>query len=251
MNISKERLVTSVILVAFLLIVGFLNNKYLTLLIISIISILAMFEAKRLFFIKEDFILYFLSVLAVLTIFVNPFFIGVLGVLAIAGHIAFYQKDIKGVLLSFYPFLPLTILGALYLKDGIGIIAFLIVVVALTDSFAYLIGKSFGKKFISIGFSPTSPNKTWEGVIGGVLVGSIVGSIVGLYFFDFLDSFIISFLISIFSVLGDLFESFLKRLAGVKDSGNILPGHGGILDRIDGYLFAGPLLYAILITIGH
>jgi len=251
MNISKERLITSIVLVAFLLIVGFLNNKYLTLLVISIISILAMFEAKKLFFIKEDFIFYFLSVLAVLTIFVNPFFIGVLGVLAVAGHIAFYQKDIKDVSLAIYPFLPLAILSALYLKGGIGVIGFLIVVVALTDSFAYLIGKSFGKKFISIGFSSTSPNKTWEGVIGGVLVGSIVGSIVGLYFFDFLNSLVISFFISIFSVLGDLFESFLKRLAGVKDSGNILPGHGGVLDRIDGYLFAGPLLYAILITIGH
>jgi len=251
MNISKERLITSIVLVAFLLIVGFLNNKYLTLLVISIISILAMFEAKKLFFIKEDFIFYFLSVLAVLTIFVNPFFIGVLGVLAVAGHIAFYQKDIKDVSLAIYPFLPLAILSALYLKGGIGIIGFLIVVVALTDSFAYLIGKSFGKKFISIGFSSTSPNKTWEGVIGGVLVGSIVGSIVGLYFFDFLNSLVISFFISIFSVLGDLFESYLKRLAGVKDSGNILPGHGGVLDRIDGYLFAGPLLYAILITIGH
>jgi len=251
MNISKERLITSIVLVAFLLIVGFLNNKYLTLLVISIISILAMFEAKKLFFIKEDFIFYFLSVLAVLTIFVNPFFIGVLGVLAVAGHIAFYQKDIKDVSLAIYPFLPLAILSALYLKGGIGVIGFLIIVVALTDSFAYLIGKSFGKKFISIGFSSTSPNKTWEGVIGGVLVGSIVGSIVGLYFFDFLNSLVISFFISIFSVLGDLFESFLKRLAGVKDSGNILPGHGGVLDRIDGYLFAGPLLYAILITIGH
>jgi len=251
MNISKERLITSIVLVAFLLIVGFLNNKYLTLLVISIISILAMFEAKKLFFIKEDFIFYFLSVLAIFTIFVNPFFIGVLGVLAVAGHIAFYQKDIKDVSLAIYPFLPLAILSALYLKGGIGIIGFLIVVVALTDSFAYIIGKNFGKKFISIGFSIASPNKTWEGVIGGVLVGSILGSIVGLYFFDFLNSLVISFLISIFSVLGDLFESFLKRLAGVKDSGNILPGHGGVLDRIDGYLFAGPLLYAILITIGH
>jgi len=251
MNISKERLITSIVLVVFLLLVGFLDNKYLTLFVISIISILAMFEAKRLFFIKEDLIFYFLALLSIFTIFVNPFFIGVLGVLAVAGHIAFYQKDIKDISLSIYPFLPLAILSALYLKGGIGMIGFLIVVVALTDSFAYLIGKNFGKKFISIGFSPTSPNKTWEGVIGGVLVGSIVGSIVGLYFFDFLNSMIISILVSLFSVLGDLFESFLKRLAGVKDSGNILPGHGGILDRIDGYLFSAPLLYSILIAMGH
>jgi len=251
MNISKERLVTSIVLVAFLLIIGLINNIYLTLLVISVIAIIGMYEAKKIFFVKDDFLFYFLSVLAVFWVFVNPLFIGILGVLAVAGHVAFYQKDIDNISIALYPFLPLSLLGMLYLKGGMGILAWLIVIVAVTDSFAYVIGKNFGKKFINSGFSQTSPNKTWEGVIGGILAGSVIGSIVGLYFYNFGMSLIISFLVSIFSVLGDLFESFLKRRAGIKDSGNILPGHGGVLDRIDGYLFAAPIMYALIFAIGQ
>jgi phosphatidate cytidylyltransferase len=247
----KERLVTSIALVVFILIVGLIDNRYLTGLLIAVIAIAGMFEAKRLFYVKDERVFYFLSVLAVFGIFVNPVFIGVFGVISIASYIAFYQKDINLISISLYPFLPLMILFDLYLKTSMGVIGWLIVIVALTDSFAYLIGKNFARKFIPQGFCKTSPNKSWEGVIGGVLVGSVVGSIVGLAFFDFLSSFLISFSVSVASVFGDLFESFLKRRAGVKDSGNILPGHGGVLDRIDGYLFAAPLMWAIIQAMGH
>jgi len=251
MNISKERLITSIVLIAILIAVGLINNVYLTLFIISVIIISGMYEAKKLFFISDNFLFYFLSFLAILTIFINPLFIGILGVLAVAGHIAFYQKDIKNISIALYPFLPISLLSMLYLKNGIGILAWLIVIVALTDSFAYIIGKNLGKKFINIGFSPTSPNKTWEGVIGGVLVGSVLGSLVGLYFYNYSVAFLISIFVSIFGVLGDLFESYLKRRADVKDSGNILPGHGGVLDRIDSYLFSAPIMYVLISVLGQ
>lgn len=247
----KERLITSIVLIVFLLMVGFINNIYLTNLVISIITILGMFEAKKLFDIEDDRIFYFLSGLAILAIFANPILIGVIGVIAVAGYVAFYQKELNLVSLSFYPFLSLMILEDLYLKFGMKSIVWLIIIIALTDSMAYVIGKNLGHKFISKGFSITSPNKTWEGVIGGIISGSIIGTFVGLIFFDFLTSLFISFAVSIASVFGDLFESFLKRNAGVKDSGNILPGHGGILDRIDGYLFGGPLMWAIIFAIGN
>ena len=122
---------------------------------------------------------------------------------------------------------------------GIFAILWLIIVVAFTDTFAYFSGKYFGKHK----FSPTSPNKTLEGVAGGIIAGTIFGSVIGLYFNGFVFAFLLSFFVAFFSVFGDLFESYLKRKADVKDSGNILPGHGGVLDRLDGYLFGVIILY--------
>ena len=247
----KERLITSIVLVAFLLAVGFINNIFLTNLVIALITIAGMYEAKKLLKIEDERVFYFLAILSILAIFINPLLIGVVGVLAIAGYVAYYQKEMNLISISFYPFLPMMLLEALYLKGDMKAIFWLIVIIALTDSMAYVIGKNFGGKFINAKFSPTSPNKTYEGVIGGILSGSIIGAFVGLMFFDFLTSFVISLSVSIASVFGDLFESFLKRRAGVKDSGNILPGHGGILDRIDGYLFGAPLMWSIIIALGN
>jgi phosphatidate cytidylyltransferase len=188
--------------------------------------------------------------LAIISIFINPLLIGVIGVLAIGGYIAFYKKDISLISIALYPFLPLMILYSLYLKTSMGFIGWLIIIIAATDSFAYLIGKNFKGHFFKSGFSPTSPNKSWEGVIGGVISGSLLGAIVGMAFFNFFEALIIALGVSIASVFGDLFESYLKRRVGIKDSGNILPGHGGVLDRIDGYLFGAPLLWAIMMSIG-
>jgi phosphatidate cytidylyltransferase len=246
----RQRVITAVAILAVILVIALINNIYLTGFFISIINILAMYEAKKLFQV-EDNVFYFLSVLAVLSIFTNPIFIAVVGVLGVSGYVAYYQKDLKEISISLYPFLPILIIFSLYLKLGMEILGWLIVIVALTDSFAYIVGKNFGRKFFNKGFSPTSPNKSIEGVLGGVFVGSIIGSIVGLYFYNFFESFIIALSVSIISVFGDLFESLLKRRAGIKDSGNILPGHGGILDRIDAYLFAAPLMWAFVFSLGN
>ena len=110
----------------------------------------------------------------------------------------------------------------------------LLIAVAVTDIGAYFVGKSIGKT----PFCPTSPKKTMEGVVGGVLIATVTATFVGTTIVDIEKALLISLLASLASVFGDLFESSLKRQAGVKDSGTILPGHGGVLDRIDGYLFA-------------
>ena len=244
----KERIVTAVVLIAFLIVIGIVDNKFLTNLVISVITIASLFEAKRLLNVEDERIFYFLGFLSLFSIFINPFLIGVVGVIAVAGYVAFYQKDINLVSISIYPFLPLMLLEELYLKSGMKAIFWLIVIVALTDSMAYFIGKNLGNRFIKEKFSITSPNKTWEGVIGGVLSGSIIGGFVGMMFYNFFNALMIAFFVSVASVFGDLFESFLKRRAGIKDSGNILPGHGGVLDRVDGYLFAAPLMLALIIS---
>jgi phosphatidate cytidylyltransferase len=130
----------------------------------------------------------------------------------------------------------------MYQEYGVLSLLWLLVVVAATDVGAYAVGKSIGKT----PFSETSPNKTIEGVLGGIAVATVAGMFVGLSLVDLGVSLIISFMVAVSSIFGDLFESLLKREAGVKDSGDILPGHGGVLDRIDGYLFGAIVMLVLL-----
>ena len=113
------------------------------------------------------------------------------------------------------------------------------------DTGAYLSGRALGRTKL---FERISPNKTWEGFIGGVLLA--MGVAFGLsYWFGTLTKLewvMIAAIIGIFGTLGDLVESMLKRSLGIKDSGSILPGHGGFLDRFDGLLIAAPLVYILL-----
>ncbi len=126
---------------------------------------------------------------------------------------------------------------------GILLVLFLLTVVWSTDTSAYYIGKNFGKtKLLPL----VSPNKTVEGAIGGFAGGLIASVAFKLLFFStltFFDALFLPLLLSAAGQMGDLFESFIKRWAGVKDMGSLIPGHGGILDRIDGLLFAAPVLY--------
>jgi phosphatidate cytidylyltransferase len=112
------------------------------------------------------------------------------------------------------------------------------------DTGAYVTGKAFGKHKL---FERISPNKTWEGAIGGGVFALLAGFIFA-YTTDsnILHWLVISLLIVVFGTLGDLTESQIKRSVGVKDSGNILPGHGGILDRFDGVLFSAPFVLTYL-----
>jgi len=118
----------------------------------------------------------------------------------------------------------------------------LLVIVAGADIGAYFVGRSMGKTK----FCETSPNKTLEGVAGGLIVATIFGVIFAIDNISVFGAIVISLIVALASVFGDLFESYLKREAGVKDSGDILPGHGGILDRTDGYLFGGIVMLVLL-----
>ena len=113
------------------------------------------------------------------------------------------------------------------------------------DTGAYLVGRSFGKTKL---FKRISPKKTWEGSVGGAILTVVSAYFVNLYLLDLalLDCFVITFIVIFFGTLGDLVESMLKRSADIKDSSDLLPGHGGILDRFDGLLIAAPFLYTYL-----
>ncbi|MGI4804879.1 MAG: phosphatidate cytidylyltransferase [Janthinobacterium lividum] len=113
------------------------------------------------------------------------------------------------------------------------------------DTFAYLAGRQFGRNKL---FERHSPKKTWEGFIGGIIAAAIIAFIISRYFQQ-ISTFhwiIVSLIISIFGTMSDLVESMLKRSINVKDSGSILPGHGGLLDRFDGLLLAAPLVFIYL-----
>ncbi len=123
---------------------------------------------------------------------------------------------------------------------GLALIFYFLLLVWITDIAAYFIGSRYGTTKL---LPEVSPNKTRQGVYGGVFAALIYAAIFtpiltqGNWFL----MMILAFITILASVLGDLFESMLKRLQGVKDSGNILPGHGGLLDRIDGLLAAAPV----------
>lgn len=122
----------------------------------------------------------------------------------------------------------------------------LFVFIWLNDTFAYLTGMMFGKHRL---FERISPNKSWEGFFGGLIFAS-ASSLLFYHFFPVMPMIAwigFAVIVVIAGTLGDLFESLLKRTLGVKDSGNMIPGHGGILDRFDSTLFAIPAVFVYLI----
>jgi phosphatidate cytidylyltransferase len=155
-------------------------------------------------------------------------------------------------------------LVAVRIRFGVGWVILAFVVTWLNDTFAYFAGHSFGRHKM---FERISPKKTWEGFAGGV-VGSVVGALVVRWLLLAPGGGVLAFERSAPSLsigeavavglggavvgpLGDLAESMLKRAAGVKDSGRTIPGHGGLLDRIDALLFVAPWIYLSAAYIGH
>jgi len=158
-------------------------------------------------------------------------------------YMLFKEKvEVKDFYPLLYPTTSFLFLLALYKGFGIEALIWLVIVVALSDTGAYFTGRAIGKRK----FNTISPKKTWEGVIGGVALATIFGAWYGGDFVSTSLAMFISFLVSISSVYGDLYESYLKRKAGVKDSGTVLPGHGGVLDRVDGFMFATILMVVLL-----
>tara|TARA_B100000085_G_C18450959_1_gene474838 strand:+ start:357 stop:1001 length:645 start_codon:yes stop_codon:yes gene_type:complete len=205
MNNLLNRIFTSMIL--FFIVYGAMINRHLLLMFISLIGFVVMIEVYRLIKVifkgnNNKILFFYLIPVIYLSIFFPQLYF-------------FITSDNNNKLIFIY----------------------LLLVCVMTDLGGYIFGKFFqGKKLTNI-----SPNKTYSGLIGSYILSNIV-FIYFFFKFNFSYSFLIfTFIICSISQVGDLFISYLKRKAKVKDTGTLLPGHGGILDRIDGIIFALPI----------
>jgi phosphatidate cytidylyltransferase len=161
--------------------------------------------------------------------------------------------SVMGMLSLLCTWVGLVTLKALLLNGALVIM--LIIMVAAVDVGAFFTGKLFGKRKLA---PALSPNKTWEGVWGGVTLNVAVSIVFAILLDSYVQAFALidyvifaalALIVAFFSVVGDLAESMLKRNKELKDSGSILPGHGGLLDRIDGLMAATPICVSVLILL--
>ena len=153
-------------------------------------------------------------------------------------HLSFIYSNF--ILISFF-----LLLEILFMSDGLNLFLYLVLLITAMDVFAYIGGKLLGKIKI---VPKISNGKTVEGtLIGLIFTVSIASMIRDLVNLDIYLSMLVGFFIGVLSFLGDILESSIKRSVGVKDSGNLIPGHGGLMDRLDGYILVLPVFYTFLI----
>ncbi len=170
------------------------------------------------------------------------------------------KADLKNIAISFFGFIYISIslslfyaLRGMFLNSSMSMFfpnielmipVLVIVTVWVNDTMAYIVGSLIGRTPIS----PISPKKTWEGTIAGIFLSVLLLSTIAGQYIPIATKYLylITFTASVMGNFGDLFESKLKRMAGVKDSGSMMPGHGGFLDRFDSVLFAGPFVWLLL-----
>ena len=229
-------------------------------LVLFLFSSLAIYEFQKLINHKSflSISLLFLLLYNLYRLNLNEIFLNGILVTALAGHIALllwlFQNEktkfnylSKSILCVGYMCLSCFFIIALLNTGNIynPLIVFLFyLLVWSNNSFAYLIGKRIGKTPL---FYDISPKKTWEGFFGGLLF-SVITSVIFQYFnseFSIILCVSSSLIVSILSTFGDLIQSKFKRLAKVKDSGSLIPGHGGFYDRMDSVIFAAPWFYLL------
>ena len=180
----------------------------------------------------------------------NNYFFSSLGVLMVVIIISLIRNNslkqisgiVLGLMISLFIFPHLVFLRE---EWGIKALVFLVVVTELNDVFQYVTGKSFGKRKIT---PKISPNKTWAGVIGGVILTIVLSNILGYFLLssDIIANTGLGLILGVSGFFGDIFMSLIKRKANVKDTGQLLPGHGGLLDRMDSLIFNAPIFFWVI-----
>lgn len=253
------------ILSAFVMLLVFLSSMFLFSgryfsFVIYIPSLLALFEWSKLLYFKSHEKKIFLIISLILIYFIDQhldadnsrliLLIASVFWLCIAPLFLLFKINLKNFFLSaligWVLVMPLIISLNYLIQLSPWVVLLVLTSIWLADSGAYFFGKQFGKKKLA----PTiSPGKTWEGFLGALFVVSSFS--IAMTYFGFVNSYTAIFffnLILVLSVEGDLFESYIKRMAKVKDSGDLIPGHGGVLDRIDSLCSSLPLATLILMS---
>ena len=244
LNSLQQRVITGIALLALVGLIGWIDNFFIMWTFLGVIYMFAFHEAMKLFKLSSTSAYFWAMILWAFAYFYpNPDDLFFLVAIIFGAAIAYLHNFDKRLILPFfYPVSGIFFFLILYQDFGIQAMLWLLITVAVADTGAYFTGKAIGKTK----FSDTSPNKTLEGVFGGIIIATILGTYMGLYVAPFGTALVVTLATATASIFGDLFESYLKREAGVKDSGDILPGHGGMLDRIDGYLFGAPMMVIAL-----
>lgn len=253
------------ILSAFVMLLVFLSSMFLFSgryfsFMIYIPSLLALFEWSKLLYFKSHEKKIFLLISLILIYFIDQhldadnsrliLLIASVFWLCIAPLFLLFKINLKNFFLSaligWVLVMPLIISLNYLIQLSPWVVLLVLTSIWLADSGAYFFGKQFGKKKLA----PTiSPGKTWEGFLGALFVVSSFS--IAVTYLGFVNSYMAIFffnLILVLSVEGDLFESYIKRMAKVKDSGDLIPGHGGVLDRIDSLCSSLPLATLILMS---
>ena len=254
MKEAYKRILSAIIGTVILVLIVSKGDIYLNtgVFLISIIGLREFYQAVEK---KEYSPLYYIGYLSTFLIYLSSFYIQIDILFALMfsliSSLIIYLFS-KNISLSD---IGITILGILYvpflfsyinLLEGSMYIWLIFIIPFGTDTFAYLGGKYFGKRKL---WPEISPNKTIEGSIGGVL-GSLLLTILFALYLKLQSIYLLAFLaiiVSMFSQIGDLVASKIKRTSGIKDYGKIMPGHGGVLDRFDSIILSTPLIYYYII----
>ena len=264
---SFKRILSSVFLIIIALISLIYGGKLLIITISVLIFILTyewinITENIRVTFLKitKSLINVIIFLLSLLTIEVSIFFYSLIFIIHLVGKKT-YKNSILYVLIGpLYICMPFILLYKIRdFNDGLFLLLAFLILVWITDSFSYFCGKYIGGKKLS---KSISPNKTWSGFICGIIAGTLVTLLLfkmhnydfyislfsyNLYIsslnYDFYIFLLFGFTLSLFTQFGDLLESWIKRKHLIKDSGKLIPGHGGFLDRLDGLLVSSIILY--------
>ena len=270
----KQRIISGAVGCALLVVLLFFNEiKFVLNIVIACVAVIASYELLVATKYINNRLLSFSCLIftALVPFFRNPvfavggktacfLFVCVLFAFMIIKHEKIMLEQI-GLIFMISTVLPFAFSTIIWLRDlsdrdGIFYIIFILICSWGTDIGAYFIGTFFGKhKFVP----SISPNKTIEGVVGGIAVSVSLALVFGYFYrtvlvpqaaISLMSIGVTSFVCAIASIFGDLSASIIKRTCNIKDFGNIMPGHGGVLDRFDSVLFVAPLLYVIIEILG-